>query len=83
MVFKQKGIKMIRRAAYQVNAGAGIPTTILATGWVLGWYVTGEAATGQTMMATFEENQHGFVFQCPLTQIQFQDGLPAVIPTVG
>jgi len=74
---------MIRRAAYQVNAGPGLPTTIVSKGWVLGWFVIGDVTTGQSMVVNFEENQHGFVFQCPLTQIQFQDGLPDPIPTVG
>lgn len=73
---------MIRRAANTVNAGAGIPTVVTATGWVLGWYVVGTEATGQSMVAIFEENQHGFVSQVPLTTVQFQDGLPAVIPTI-
>lgn len=74
---------MIRRAANLNAPGvAGSPTVVAATGWVLGWYVEGTDVTGQTMMASFEENQHGFVSAVPLVNIQFQDGLPDPIPTV-
>lgn len=73
---------MIRRAALQVLAAAGEPTTTVATGWVLGWVVAGNASTGQSMNAYFEENQHGFVSQVPLDQIQFQDGLPDPLPVI-
>ncbi len=71
---------MIRRAANIVQAAPDKPTTIVATGWILGWYVGGTAGEDQIMMASFEENQHGFVCAVPLSTVQFQDGLPAIIP---
>lgn len=72
---------MVRRAANTVNI-MGTTTTVTATGWVLGWYIQGNMTNGETMMASFEENAHGFVSSVPLNQIQFQDGLPPVIPTI-
>lgn len=70
---------MIRRAANTVSI-SGTTTTITATGWVLGWYLTSDPVDGQSMMAVFEENAHGYVSEVPLTSVQFQDGQPAIIP---
>jgi len=68
---------MIRRAALQVQITPGQPTTILATGWVLGW-----TEQNDVMIAYFEDNQHGFVNKIPLDQIQFNDGEPTTVPTL-
>ena len=73
------GAKMIRRAANVVTPNT---TTATATGWVLGWFIIGTSAMGQSMAAAFESNQNGTVIQVPLTNIQFEDGGPAVVATI-
>lgn len=74
---------MIRQAANQLSGPPvqGQTATVIATGYVLGWVPVGNLQTGQSYVAYFEENQHGFVSQVPLDNIQFQDGIPTTIPT--
>lgn len=67
---------MIRRQANLVSG------TVTTPGFVLGWLIKTDSTGNETMMMVFEDPAHGFVGEYPDTQIQFQDGCPAVIPVI-
>jgi len=69
---------MIRRAA-NASPAAGQPSV---PGFILAWLVKVDANGNQTLNMVFEENVHGFVSEVPAVYVQFQDGLPPVIPVI-